>query len=380
MGNGIPANAVALLRKAAADADLRDRMEKSAKARLAGGLFGAGVGAATGGVEGAGIGAAAGLAGGKRMFSRPAGLSTAPPHAMTRAFSGARTAATVGGATAGAAGLAGTHTALNRNADNTHGMSSNPYTWGRNKGGQKLGLNQGPSREQVFERNQQGLDDVFNRSGLKAEMDAASASGDHKKLFELTKRQAAGDFDVDHGWSTDRLMAGKIGDINPLSYRLGGLNPWAHDKAQTSMGRMGAQQKGLQGEYDAKMRQVGPQPGDAELMQQLQEQLNSDDLLPHQHAAYAKQMEMIKTRMGGKPGEESPDAAAIRQRMTGVGMRHRGWKPPAAPGAAPAPAAPQSGVRNLSARRGVQGWAPDMYDFRHRPKIDQPDSTFQFGA
>lgn len=385
MGNGVPANAIELLRKAASDGTLAARMEKSAKARLLGGLLGAGVGGATGGWEGAGAGATAGLLGGKKLFTTPRmgaryGLPLGPG---ARQFSPSRLAATAGVAT----GLAGANSHLNQNAANTEGMNLNPYTWGRNAVGRRLGMNQGPNKEQIYTANQQGMNDVFDRSGLKGEIEAARASGDTTKLMELMKRKQTGDFDVDHGWSMGKILDGNMPDINPLNYRMGGLNPWAHTSAKTSRGRMDAAQGGLQNEYNAAMQKSGPQPGDAETMQQLQAMMAEAD--PADAPMLQEEMKKLQARMQSAPGTESPQAAAIKQRMMGAGMRHTPWKPPAAPpGPAPAGPSPQptsGNWANIGRRPGVQGWASNPYDFRKSDPweavIGGPaNSPMQFGG
>lgn len=348
MGNGIPANAVAMLMKAASDGGVRVRMEKSAKF-----LYGAGKSL---------LGGAKNLA--KRPFTTPTGLSSVASRAPLRQFSPGRTAATAG-AVAATPVAAGVYSHLDQNAANTEGMGANPLTWGRNAAGRRMGLPQGPSKDSIYAGNQHGMDDVFNRSSLKGEIEAAQASGDSAKFIELMKRKQTGDFDVDHGWSMDKIMDGKMPDVNPLNYRMGGLNPWAHTSAKTSRGRMDAAQSGLQGEYDSALRKAGPQPEDAANMQQLQAMMAEAN--PADLPMYQQQMEALKARMGRAPGTEDDASKGIRERMTAAGMRHKAWKPPAAPGAPASPSpSPMAGGPGMGRRPGVQGWAVDPYDFRRQ--------------
>ncbi len=178
--------------------------------------------------------------------------------------------------------------------------------------------NSGPE-ENVFQHNMGQFDE--QSKGIKGDMDAALASGDTQKFNALQEKFQKGDF----GGS-------------PFS--LGGLNPFASRTGAHYQQNALAAQKGLQGKYNAAMAKSGPQAGDAELAQQLQQRMQSGDILPQHAQMMQKQLDQVKARMAQKPGTSNPEADAIKARMEGAKMR---WMPGTPPGAAPgaAPASPQ---------------------------------------
>jgi len=354
----------ALLVKAAADAsNVQARMEKDAYARAFGSALGSRLTKLTPGLN--------------RAWTRPGAAAGAP-----RTFSGAKLGKSLayGGGTA----VVGGH-AYN-DAANTQGTSYNPLTWHRGKIGQRLGLGNtfNPSEEDIFKRNQAG----FNESAqsIKSQMDAAPPGS--PEWAALNDKYQKGDFGVDHGWSIGGMLDGKMPDINPLNYRMGGLNPFATRRGEGYQGNMQAQQGALQGKYNAEMGKVGPQPGDPEMMKKLQEQMAAGDLLPHQHEAMQKQLSALEGRMKQKPGEENDAARQIKERMVGklgpdgklvpgggAGMRWQPWKPPGAttaPTAAPAAGGNPSGNWHLGSRPRMpgyaQGYVVNPQDYRNAPQ------------
>jgi hypothetical protein len=351
----IPDNAIALLRKAAADKDVAARMEKTAK--FLGELIG-------GGAKALGRGLGGTVA--RSFTSRLPGAGVMGG----RRFSAAKTLGT-------AAAAAPVYQHASNAAEDTHGMSANPLTWFRGSIGRNLGFSGGPSREDIFKRNQQRLNDVG--SGIKGEMDQATMSGDRPKWNELNARYQSGDFAQSHGWD---LANGKIGDINPLSYRMGGLNPWAKGTGADYQNPMAQQQGAMQGDYNEAMKKSGPQPGDQAMMQQLRERLQDPKLLPHQHAAMQQQLDSLQRQMTAPAGSESALAKQIRESMTGAGMRHVGYKPAPNPAPGGDPAAPLAYMGRRP--QGVQGNAVNRYDFRRldpwEESIRNQNSPFQFSG
>jgi hypothetical protein len=234
-----------------------------------------------------------------RAFSRPMAAGGG------RAFSGGRLARTAGGVGAGAAGLQ--H--MQNNADNTQGMNLNPLTWTRGSVGRSVGFGGGPSAEDIYRRNmtaQRGM-----TGDLQKQIDASLAGGKFDEWKDLNSR----------------LQSGNYGGS---FLRMGGLNPWAESHASHYQGNALEAQKGLQNQYDETMGASGPQSGDAEMMSAISQRLKSSDLLPDQASALQKQMQTLQGRLSGGGGVETPQAAEIRKRMEGAGMRFAPAKPPGA--------------------------------------------------
>lgn len=337
----------ALLVKAAADAaNVKVRMEKEAR------FLGTGMQAVGQGLKAVGSRVNKMTPKLNRAWTTP-GAAGGP-----RQFSAGRAAVGVP-----ALAVAGGH--AYEDAANTHGVSAyNPLTWQRGQIGRRLGLDYfNPSPEDIFKRNKAKFD--TSAADIKKQMDAAPVGSPEWQA--LNEKYQKGDFSPDHGWSLDRLMDGKIGDINPLSYRMGGLNPFATRRGEAYQGNMQAQQGTLQGQYAGEMGKVGPQPGDPELVKKLQEQMQSPDLLPHQQEAMQSQLKALQDRMKQKPGEESAAAADIKRRMLGAGMRSPTWKPPGATAAAPAVPASGNPTGNwhLGSTPRVPGYAQG---FQYNPQ------------
>lgn len=355
----IPANALALLRKAASDAALTARMEKTARGVL-GKLF---TRSRPGHYEP--------MASGYKFIPkppapRPAPAPAAPPMAAApppprpqaivpppnpRQFSPGRAAATIGG---GGLGGAFTYGHMQNQAQNSPDMHwYNPMTWGDR-----------PSATDIYKRNAGDFNQAAH--GIRAEMDQAKAEGNTEKWKELNAKFLAGDFKEKSDW-------------NPLTWRMGGLNPFAPRLGSTYQGRMLDQQKTMQGKYDAEMGKSGPQPGDAELLKSLETQMQSPDILPqHAHAMQA-QMEMLRKRLGDQSGVEGPGARAIREQMTSSGMRHIPVKPPTSPFTA-------GGTWDLGSRphNPSSGFARSPYDFKRLDPwegiMKDRDSPVAFGS
>lgn len=157
--------------KAAADAGLADRMEKTAI-----------LGAALKG----------GLGVGKAMLGKTG------PNGWRPSIGRAMTSLGAGGAAAGAVATG------DDNAQYTQGRQlSNPLTWGRGI------INDGPSHQQAFDANKTKLDAGI--ASMKNRMADAAAAGDTARLQKLTGQLSTGQFN-NEPW------------YNP---RLGGLNPFA---------------------------------------------------------------------------------------------------------------------------------------------------------
>lgn len=274
-----------------------------------------------------------------------------------RQFAPGRTAGIAGGT---GLALGGMH--AHEAAKDTAGIDAlNPFTYGRGSIGRALGADQGPSEEDIFRRNQQGYDRAS--AAHLQRMNDAVGTPEYDKLNDQFQR---GEFSEEVGWD------------DPGRWRFGGLNPFAPaSSGKYYQQRMLAQQKGLQGKYDAMMGKVGPQPGDSEAIAKLTEQLQTGDLLPQQAQALQRHLDVLKKRMGETPGVESPEAKAIRERMEAAGMRFRGGPKAPAPGYGTGVPRPLMGGMKRPAAGGYgQGQAMMPYDYR---PMDQWASVFNNG-
>jgi hypothetical protein len=275
---------------------------------------------------------------GKSMFTAPQAGGAGRGLSLGRM---ARTAGLGAGAVAGY-GHAADHAA---NSPESHWY--NPLTW----------TGDHPSHEQVFQQNNAKYTE--QAGGMNQQIDEALGSGDHAKAQSLQQQMDSGDF------------GGSF-------WRLGGLNPFAEQRAGVYQRRALGSQNKLQGDYNTELGKSGPQPGDSERMRMLEERLTRGDMLPTQADALTRQRDALRTRMGTAPGTENPAAKTIRDRMTASGMRFAGPKP--AGGGAPSPAGGPSHWGSLArpASPGViQGWAINPYDHRSDP---YPDPLAAFGA
>lgn len=363
-GTGLPVLQAAVLVKAAADADLADRMmEKDA-------VFGKAWQVAKG----------VGQRFAPRMFggaprSAPTGalpppmpkppMPMPPPGTAPGGAGGAsryRLSPVRMGLTAGAGTVGYNH--LSNSADNTVGRSANPLTWGSPR-----------SEEDVFKHNQAGYDTA--RQGIQSEMDAALASGDMQKYTELNGRFQRGDFGGPQSPGL-RMNNGQVeatGNWNPFKSRMFGLNPWAEETGAAHQGRMQSAQSSLQRQYGEQMGRAGAQPGDAAAMQALRERLQSPDLLPQQAQAMQRQLDALTARLARPAGQENDPARQIRERMEAAGMRFHGPRP-AAPGPAPRPMGSGWNLGGVPRTPGYMSGAALMPgDFRPVPYPNPSDAV-----
>ena len=262
------------------------------------------------------------------------------PEFGPRQWSGARAAGST--ALVGAGTLGAGH--LYNDSQNTVGRSLNPITWFNPQ-----------SEEDVFNRNMgvyKGQNDA-----MQGQMNEALSKGDMGKYRQLQAQWNQGDFGASR-WS------------------LGGLNPFVQSRAKGYQDRAMGIQKDLQGKYNAEMGKVGPQAGDPELVKALEERLAGGDYLWPQEDALKQQLATVKSRMAAKPGTESPEAVAIRermQRMAPQGMRFNPFKPPGAT-TAPQPGGTPYGNWHLGSRPripgGAQGFVMSPTDYRPAPSPD----------
>lgn len=294
--------AALLARKQASDFDaIRERLEKSA-----------GIGQlAMKPLQMLGFGArrAAPLA----QRAAPATQSAIPyATAVGRQFSPGRAVRTLGGlgAAGGAGALAYGH-AQDHAANSTGATWKNPLTW---FGGH-------PSTEDVFTKNYDKYKQMS--SGLESQINDAYGSGDFDQAMKLQRQLQSGDFGGGGAW------------YEPWKWRMGGLNPFTDQNAAYYQQHALGAQRSLQGQYNTEMGKVGPQPGDPQRVMQLQQQLQSPDLLPNQADAIQRQLTALQGRMGQQAGAESPAAVQIRQNMQARGMRHTPFRPGGAPPTGP---------------------------------------------
>ena len=158
---------------------------------------------------------------------------------------------------------------------------------------------------EVFKRNSEAADRAS--ANLREEMEKARLSGDNELYDKLNERLTTGDYREDvPAWEFWR-------------YRMGGLNPFGPDHGSTLQARMLKSQEAMRGHLDAAMKATTAQPGDAERVKALQNQLESTQLLPRQAEEVRKQLEMLQSRLKS-PGAPSPAALDIEQRMRAAGM------------------------------------------------------------
>lgn len=237
---------------------------------------------------------------------------------------------TLGAAGAGTVGVG--H--ASENSQQTVGRSlTNPLTWFNPN-----------TEEDVFKNNMNRWNE--QAQPIKDEM-AALRGKDDKKWLELNQKLQSGDFGG--------------------GMRLGGLNPFASQKAKVYQEGAGKIQSGMQDRYNTEMGKVGPQSGDDEMLRQIDEQLGGGRLLPGQAEALEHQKALLRKRREATPGEESPEALAIKQRMEAAGMRLTPFKTTVRPQA--------YGSWNTGARPGAgnaQGFAKSKYDMRPQQKPRDP--------
>lgn len=203
---------------------------------------------------------------------------------------------------AGLGGLAG-YGHMQDHAQNYTASSStysNPLTW----------FGSSPSHEDAFKQNYGKYQE--QTGDLQNQIDSALAGGDHAKAEELGNQM-------------------RTGDYGGSFWRMGGLNPFATQRAGYHRDQAMKQQQAVQGQYNTEMGKVGPGPGDQERLARLERAAQNPNMLPNQYEAVSKQLTALRQKMQGTPGVENPQASAIRQRMQEAGMRQMPFKSPGNP-------------------------------------------------
>lgn len=240
----------------------------------------------------------------------------------------------------------------------------NPFSWGEDPSEAEKHTKQ----LDIFKR--QNADFNAQAEGLKADYGAriqqALSRGDHGAAQQLQQEMLA------------KMQSGNFGGS---FWSLGGLNPFAQQRASLSRHRALTAQGGVQGAYNAEMGRVGPQPGDVERLQALQERLQAGDVMPYEAKMLEEQIGALKQKVEATPGTESPYAQQLRERMQGTGMRFSPYAPqaPAPPVAPVKPTPTATPAGHLGQRPGSSHYYNpylNAYDFRpnnsYNDLIDRP--------
>ena len=224
----------------------------------------------------------------------------------------------------------------------------NPFTWSGNR----------PSAEDIFKRNNQQYEEMT--SDLRNQIVEALGRGDVGEAERLQQQLDPGNF------------GGSF-------WRLGGLNPFARQRAGFYQGNAAGAQQRLQTDYNTEVGKAGMQPGDHEKLRMLEERLSSGAMLPSQAALLQRQMEALRQKMLSAPGTENEAAKAIRARMEGAGMRLSGRPAGALSSGTTGTWATGAGRRPATSGL-VHGYALNPFDFRRDdPRVNHPWEASMLG-
>ena len=210
----------------------------------------------------------------------------------------------------GAAGAAGAPVIghLQDNAANTPGTTLNPFTW-------SLSGNR-PSREDIFSRNNSEFTAMHDRQAraiqdahARGDTDAANALQAQLDSGNYGGGERGGDWYDPTSWNS------------PLKWRMGGLNPFATQNASYYRDNALRMQRMNQSDLNSELAKSGPQPGDAQRLEAIRNQMQSGDLLPAQATAMQAEIARLEKSLQGRPGMPNDRTEAIRKRMLGAGMR-----------------------------------------------------------